>query len=82
MGLGKAVERLREKAEGKNRPVQITDGYLEFTGRHYYVNPDWIPDYEVLLRWILHLLGKSWVTKAMLRDFIVLLCSLKGWKVG
>ena len=64
--------------------VKIEKGEIGFKdGDHfsYWVELSRIPNHEALIEWIHHLMGKNWVTKEMLEQFIEKVCSHRKWGI-
>lgn len=48
---------------------------------YYEVDLDRIKTTENLLGWVEHLCAKNWMTTELMREFVLLVCEIKGWKI-
>jgi len=61
--------------------VKYQDGAIGFTDPGYWIELTRIPNRAALIRWVLQLLTKNWITKEMLEQFISAVCYYKRWNL-
>ena len=57
--------------------VEIDDGYIVLCD-YYDIRLDKCATAEDILMWVIHLAPKTWVTKSMLKLFVVIACTEHG----
>ncbi|MEK7952807.1 hypothetical protein [Luteolibacter soli] len=78
--------KLTAKQEGKGPVVIFGDRVVvecrpEEPGPTWSVALDDIPNPTRLLKWVSDLTAKTWCTAEMVRDFVGMVCSAKGWEI-
>lgn len=61
--------------------VRIEDKQIGLLADNYWIELDRIKTRAALLEWVHHLLGKNWVTKEMLEQFIEQVHTYRKWKL-
>jgi len=76
--------RLKEHDARMNAAFQLDENNKWLTiniSYPYEIELKRIPSYAALLQWSLHLAGKSWMDLDYLREFIEIVCHVKGWNI-
>ena len=61
---------------------EVDDNYITINVSYEYnIELDRIPNYEALLQWSHHLMGKNWMDMHLIRHFIEKVCTVKGWNL-
>lgn len=68
-------------ASKDDKTIRITQDVLEFINQGYCIEMERIKTRAALIEWVHHLLGKTWITTAILEDFIETIHDYRGWKL-
>ncbi len=77
------IGQYEEHVEAMNRIFQYDEesGTLTIdTGYPYDIDLSRIHTPEFLLRWVVQLSQKNWMTSELIGEFIIRVCGIKGWQ--